>query len=272
MKLLSMKLLMKILPNNYLSILTTLITATTTAIISAIILASTLMLAGCNSNKDNYKGMQAAEIYGKGEQNLKEEQYAQAVKDFEALEARYPYGEYSDKGQLGLIEAYYKHEDSELALKAADRFLRMHPRHPQADYAYYLKGLVAFDQNYTFMFRYLPLDKSARDPSSAQEAFDTFKEMLERYPNSQYAPDARKRMIFLRNQLASHEMGVVDYYIKRGAYLSAANRASYIVKHYEQTPVIPRALEAMVLSYRKLGMDALANDAEQTLNTNFPES
>lgn len=236
------------------------------------VLMAMLLLTGCNTNKDNYKGMEAAQIYAQAEQNLKEEKFAQAVKDFEALEARFPYGEYSDKAQLGLIEAYYKHDDFELALKAADRFLRMHPRHPRADYAYYLKGLVAFDQNYTFIFRYLPLDKSSRDPSSAQESFDTLKELLDRYPNSQYAPDAKQRMIFLRNQLASHEMQVVDYYIKRGAYLSAANRASYIVKHFEKTPVIPRALSAMALSYRKLGMDTLADDAEQTLNANFPES
>lgn len=238
-----------------------------------VLFTSLLLLAGCNSNnKDIYKGMSAAEIYAQAEKNMAKESYGQAAKDFEALESRYPYGEYSDKAQLGLINAYYKHQESPLALSAADRFLRMNPRHPRADYVYYLRGLVSFDQNYSFMFRYFPLDKSARDPTTAQESFDAFKELLERYPNSEYANDAKQRMVFLRNQLASYEMQVVEYYIRRGAYLSAANRATYIVKHFEQTPVVPNALAAMVISYRKLGMQQLAEDSLQTLRTNFPDA
>lgn len=238
-----------------------------------ILLASLALLTACNThNKDVYKGMTAAQIYAQAEKNVTKENFAQATKDFEALEARFPYGEFSDKAQLGLINAYYKHNDYALALSTADRFIRMHRRHPNVDYAYYLKGLTTFDQNYSFTFRYLPLDKSARDPSIAQESFDAFKELIDRFPNSQHAADARQRMIFLRNLLANHELQVVEYYIKRGAYLSAANRANYIVKHFEQTPVIPRALAAMITSYRRLGMQQLANDALKTLATNFPES
>jgi len=235
-------------------------------------LLAVLLVTGCKGDKDIYKGMSASEIYAQAEQNVAKEKYSQAAKDFEALEARYPYSEYSDKAQLGLINAYYKHNEPALAMSAADRFIRMNPRHPQVDYAYYLKGLVKFDENYTFAFRYLPLDKSARDPSTAQESFDAFKELIDRFPNSQYVPDARKRMVFLRNQLAHHEIQVVDYYMKRGAYLSAANRANYIVKHFENTDVIPRALAAMVQAYRKLGMQELADDALKTLQRNFPES
>lgn len=216
--------------------------------------------------------MTAAQIYAQAQKNFAKENYSQATKDFEALEARFPYGEFSDKAQLGLIHAYYKHSDSALALSAADRFIRMHPHHPQVDYAYYLKGLVTFDQNYSFTFRYLPLDKSARDPSTAQESFDAFKELIDRFPNSEYIPDAKRRMIFLRNQLANYELQVVEYYIKRGAYLSAANRANYIVKHFERTPAIPKALAYLVKSYRQLGMHELAEDALKTLQSNFPDS
>lgn len=216
--------------------------------------------------------MTAAQIYAQAQKNVAKENYSQATKDFEALEARFPYGEFSDKAQLGLIHAYYKHSDSALALSAADRFIRMHPHHPQVDYAYYLKGLVTFDQNYSFTFRYLPLDKSARDPSTAQESFDAFKELIDRFPNSEYIPDAKRRMIFLRNQLANYELQVVEYYIKRGAYLSAANRANYIVKHFERTPAIPKALAYLVKSYRQLGMHELAEDALKTLQSNFPDS
>jgi outer membrane protein assembly factor BamD len=238
-----------------------------------IVVSAIFLLVGCkSSDKDQYKGMSAAEIYAQAEKNVGKEKFSQAAKDFEALEARFPYGEYSDKAQLGLINAYYKQNEPALAISAADRFIRMNPHHPQVDYAYYLKGLVAFDQNYSFTFRYLPLDKSARDPSTAIESFDTFKELLDRFPNSQYAPDARQRMIFLRNQLANHELSVVRYYMKRGAYLSAVNRANYIIKHFEKTAVIPETLATMVKCYRQLGMQQLADDALKTLQTNFPDS
>jgi len=231
-----------------------------------------LALGGCQKDKDAYKGMSATQIYTQAEENVKKENYSKAVKDFEALEARYPYGEYSDRAQLGLINAYYKHGDSELAISAADRFIHMNPYHSQIDYAYYLKGLVNFDQNYSFVYRYFPLDRSARDPQNAIDAFDTFKELVERFPNSQYAADARQRMIFLKNQLASYELQVVEYYIKRRAYLSAANRANYIIKHFEGTPAIPKALSILVDAYRNLGMQELADDALKTLKTNYPDS
>lgn len=229
-------------------------------------------LSACHHDKDVYKGMAAAQIYQQAEKNLTKEKYSQAARDFEALEARFPYSEYSDKAQLGLITAYYKQNDPTLALSAADRFIRMNPRHSKVDYAYYLKGLITFDQNYSFSFRYLPLDKSARDPSLAQESFDAFKELLERFPKSQYAADAKQRMVFLRNQLANYELQVAEYYIKRGAYLSAVNRANHLVKHFQETPVIPKALAILVESYRQLGMQQLANDALKTLKINFPQS
>ncbi len=237
-----------------------------------ITVSAAFLLVGCQSkDKDNYKGMSAAEIYAQAEKNVAKEKFPAAAKDFEALEARFPYGEYSDKAQLGLINAYYKQNEPALAISAADRFIRMNPHHPHVDYAYYLKGLVTFDQNYSFTFRYLPLDKSTRDPSTAIESFDAFKELIDRFPNSEYAPDARQRMVFLRNQLANHELSVVKYYVKRGAWLSAANRANYIVKHFEKTAVIPEALAIMVTCYRHRGMQQLADDALKTLQTNFPD-
>ncbi|HQY22206.1 MAG TPA: outer membrane protein assembly factor BamD [Gammaproteobacteria bacterium] len=237
-----------------------------------ITVSAALLLVGCQSkDKDNYKGMSASEIYAQAEKNVAKEKFPAAAKDFEALEARFPYGEYSDKAQLGLINAYYKQNEPALAISAADRFIRMNPHHPCVDYAYYLKGLVTFEQNYSFTFRYLPLDKSARDPSTATASFDAFKELIDRFPNSKYAPDARQRMVFLKNQLANHELSVLKYYVKRGAWLSATNRANYIVKHFEKTSVIPEALAIMVTCYRQLGMQQLANDVLKTLRTNFPD-
>lgn len=232
----------------------------------------TTLLWGCgNSKKDAYKGMGADQIYAQSQKNMSKKNYAQAIKDFEALEARFPYGEHSQSAQLDLTYAYYKKGDAPLALSAANRFIRMNPRHPRVDYAYYLKGLVNYDQNTTLMYRHLPVDRSARDPSPAHESFAAFKDLVELFPESQYAAEARQRMVSLRNQLANYEMYVVDYYIKRGAYLSAANRADFIIKNYDKTEAIPKALTSMIISYRKLGMIQLADDAEKILSSNFPD-
>lgn len=198
--------------------------------------------------------------------------YAKAIKDFEALEARYPYGEYSHAAQLALINAYYKKGDYPLALSTADRFIRMNPRDPQVDYAYYLKGLVSYDQNSSFMYRYLPIERSARDSTPAHESFLAFKDLVDQFPNSQYAPEARQRMIYLRNQLAAHELHIANYYMKREAYIAATNRADYIVKNYERTTAVPKALCTMVIAYRCLGMIDLSEAAQQILDINFPGS
>lgn len=237
----------------------------------ALITFFALLLNGCNTNKDIYKGLSAEQIYAKAQESTKKENFNKVSKDLEALEARYPYSEYSNKAQLELVHAYYKSNEPALGLSAANRFIRMNPHHPEVDYAYYLKGLINFEQHYSFTFRYLPLDRSARDPSTTQEAFDTFKQLIDRFPKSQYVPEAKKRMVFLKNALANHELHIMNYYIKRGAYLSAVNRANYIVQHFEQTPAIPKVLVAMVQCYRKLGMTELADDALKTLKANFPD-
>lgn len=227
---------------------------------------SLITLSGCSKNKkDNYKGMTAEQIFAQSQKNIKRERWARAVEDLEALEARYPYGEYSDKCQLDLIYAYYKKNEPSMALSTADRFLRLNPRHPKCDYVYSLKGKICYDQNMTFMYKHLPIDRSARDSSNATDAYDNYKALVERYPNSPYAKEAREKMISLRDQLAHHELYVVQYYMKRGAYLSAANRANYVVKNFNDTTAVPDALEMMSASYRKLGMEDLAIKADQTL-------
>jgi outer membrane protein assembly factor BamD len=201
---------------------------------------------------------------------MAKEKYADAIKDLEALESRYPYGEHSTDAQLALIKAYYKRSEYALALSAVDRFIRMNPRHPEADYAHYLKGMISFDQNTTMMYRHLPIDRSLRDSTPAHQSFAAFKELVELFPESKYAVEARQRMLALRDQLANHELNAVQYYMKRGAYLSAVNRANYIVQNYSQTQAVPEALCSMVISYRKLGMAQLSADAESVLKTNFP--
>ncbi len=244
------------------------------SLLGIFVLSATLSLCACStSNKpDSYQGLSADQIYSKAQENVTKENYAEVIKDFEALEARYPYGEYSHKAQLGLINAYHKRHEPALAISAADRFIRMNPRHPNTDYAYFLKGEVAYDQNTTFMFRYLPLDRSARDPGPAKESYEAFKILVDMFPNSQYAPQARQRMSELREQLACHELQVVEYYVKREAYLSAANRANYVVTEYSETSAVPTALAEMVKAYRALGMKHLADQTLDKLQRQYPSS
>ena len=142
---------------------------------------------------------------------------------------------------------------------------------PRADYAYYLKGLALFNQGKGLVERYIPKDDSQRDPGAALGSFREFSDLVKRYPNSEYVPDARQRMIYLRNGLAQHEVNVAEYYMRRNAFVAAANRARYAVENYQQAPAIPEALTIMARAYKVLGMTDLSNDALRVLEKNFPK-
>lgn len=231
-----------------------------------------IMLTGCGKKEDLYKDLSAKEIYERGKTAAQSKNYTQAIEDFDTLEARYPYGEYTDKGQLALIHAYAQGGEEASALAAADRFIRMHPRHPNVDYAYYMKGVINYEENFSMAFRNMPLDRSLRDSTFAQSAFDDFKTLLEKFPNSKYAPDARKRMIVLREQLADHELNIAKYYVRQGALLAAANRAGYLVNQFPRTEAVQEALSIMHDSYKSLGLKKQADEALAMLQENFPEN
>ena len=197
--------------------------------------------------------------------------YERAIKLYEALEARYPFGNEAAQTQLDIAYAYYKNNDPEAALAAADRFIKTNPRSPGVDYAYYLKGLVNYNKGIGFIDRFLPTDTSQRDPSSAREAYENFAELLRRFPESKYIPDARQRMIALKNNLAMHEIHVARYYLQRKAYIAAANRASEVVAKYQRTPAVPFALQIMQEAYTKLEMTKLADDAARVYELNYPD-
>lgn len=237
-----------------------------------LVIVAIAMISGCAKEKDAYKDMSAEQIYNKGKKATLKSNYSDAIKDFDALEARYPYGEYTDRGQLALISAYANNEDGAEALAAADRFIRMHPRHPNVDFAYYMKGVVNYNENFSWAFRNLPLDRAKRTPTFAQDSFDAFKTLLEKFPNSRYAADARKRMIVMREQLAEHDLFIAEYYQGQGADLAAANRAAYILNQYPRTEAAEEALEIMQQAYTNMGMKDQANGAKQMLAENFPES
>lgn len=237
-------------------------------------LALTAALGGCGligEKADPTKGWSSAKFYSEAKAALANEQYEEAIEYFEKLEARYPYGRYAQQAQLEIAYAYYKYDEPDSAIAAADRFLKLHPRHPNADYAYYLKGLVNFNRGRTFLQRLLKTDDSERDIEAARQAFRDFRELVEKYPNSRYAQDARQRMRYLRNTMAEHQIHVGRFYMKRKAYVAAVNRAKHVLNEYPQTPSVPEALGLMSEAYRALGMDALAQDAERVLSANYPD-
>lgn len=220
--------------------------------------------------EDEYVGWDDAKFHQQAKEALDNQSYQKAITLYEALEARYPFGDYAAQAQLNVAYAYYKNDDPEAALAAADRFIKVHPRSPNVDYAYYLKGLINYNRGIGFIDRFIPTDASQRDPGNAKDAYDNFQELIRRFPNSRYVDDAKQRMVALRNNMGMYELHVADFYMRRKAYVAAVNRANHIVKEYQRTPAVPGALQIMQEAYSKLGMDDLAADAERVYNLNYP--
>ena len=231
-----------------------------------------LVLNGCSLFKgpeDNPEKWSASKFYEEGQKALKSEDYKLAVERFEGLISHHPFGPYAQQAQLEIAYAYYKYDEADSSIAAADQFIKLYPRHPHVDYAYYIKGLARFPKR-DFLEGEFSLDMAQRDPQALRESFQFFSDLTQRFPDSVYAADARQRMIFLRNVLARNEMYAAEFYMQKGAYAAAANRAKYVIEHYDQTPSIPAALSLMAKAYDKLGMPQLAEDARQVLQLNFP--
>ena len=232
-----------------------------------------LSIAGCSllpDKIDETKDWSASKFYSEAKTALNDGNYETAIKNFETLEARYPFGPYAQQAELEVAYAYYKYDEADSAIAAADRFIKLHPRHPNVDYAYYLKGLVNFNRSASFVDRILPQDPAQRDPSNARKSFDDFDALVKNFPNSKYTPDARQRMVYLRNNLSRYEVFVADYYMRRGGYVAAINRAKFLIEHYPNTPANADALAIMATAYRALGETKLAEDTERVLKLNFP--
>lgn len=232
------------------------------------------LISGCSlfsESADKTADWTAQQIYAEAKGALLENDYAGAIKNYELLEARYPFGRYAQQAQMEIIYAYYKYDELESALVAADRFIKLYPRHPNVDYVYYIKGLINFEKNAGFIDRMLPLDQAQRDQRSANTAFNDFGELLKRFPESPYSEDARQRMLYLRNNLAQYEVNVARFYMIRGAYLAAANRAKKVIESYQRTPAVSEALVVMAKAYKILGMNDLSADALRVLRKNYPD-
>jgi outer membrane protein assembly factor BamD len=230
-----------------------------------------ILLSACSllpKEKDMTKGWSASKFYSEASAAMSAGDYEGAIGHYEKLEARFPFGRYAMQTQLDVAYAYYRNEDQEQAIAAADRFIKLHPNHPYVDYAFYLKGIVNFNRNMGFFDRFVPVDSSQRDSSASMDSFKDFSELIRRFPKSKYSADARKRLVFLRNNIAQHQVHAARYYMKRGAYLAAANRGVKVVENYQRTPAIKEALEIMIEAYNKLGLDQLSQDARRVYALN----
>ena len=236
---------------------------------------SIVVIAGCSSTGDedeaSHANWPAEKLYKEAKREIKAGDFQLAIEYLESIESRFPFGKLADQAQLDTAYAYYKFQEYDSSIAAADRFIKLHPSHPNVDYAYYLRGLAAFHKKDTPFDNISPQDPSEKDPSSARASFKYFAELVKKFPKSKYTPDAIERMKFQRNTLAKHELNIANYYMKRGAFVAAVNRAKYVVENYPQTPAVPEALRLLTAAYRELKMTDLANDTNRVLQHNYPE-
>ncbi len=232
-----------------------------------------LLAAGCASTSfDETRDWSPERLYSAAREELEDKNYQKAITYYEKLESRYPYGRYAQMAQIESAFVYWKDNENAQALAACERFLKMHPNHPNADYAYYLKGRINFNEDMGILGYLTVKDLTERDPQAAQDAFDAFRELVTRFPQSRYVPDAQARMSYLVNSLASAEVNVSEYYLRRGAYVAAINRAQFALTNYPRTPAIERALSVLVRAYDQMGMTQLRDDSNRMLVANFPNT
>ncbi len=234
-----------------------------------------LALSGCGlfgDRVDETKNFTAAKLYADAKEELTSGSYERAVQLFERLESRYPFGPYAQQAQLEIAYAYFKQGDQAQALAAVERFIKLHPNHPNVDYMYYLRGLITFNDSLGFLNFIANQDITERDPKASRDSFDAFKQLAIQFPDSKYTPDATLRMKYLVNALAQYDLHVAKYYYRRQAFLAAANRAQAAIREYPDAPAIEEALYVLVKSYDALGLTELRDDANRVFTKNFPNS
>ena len=241
----------------------------------ATVLAAALLAPGCSwlsEKADETRDWSAAKLYSEAKDALNNGDYTRAIGYYDKLQARYPFGRYAQQAQLESVYAYYRDGEPDSAVAAADRFIKTYPRHPYVDYVYYLKGLTNYNRASGPLDRLMPPDPTRTDASAALQSFTDFNDLVTKFPDSRYAPDARARMLFLRNNLASYELNVARHYQSRGAHVAAVNRAKYVVENYASSPAATEALVIMVRSYTAMGLSELARDALRVLQKNDPQN
>ena len=238
------------------------------------LLALCATLAGCQTHG---KGRQfdrytAQSLYHDARKSLDDNDYEGAVKGYEALTSRYPFSDESRQARLDLICVYYRKGEKETATDAAEQFLRENPTHPRVDYAWYMKGLINYEDTPWAIERWLGVDTAKRPPAQLNSAITAFSTVVKQYPKSIYAYDAQRRLIYLRNRLAEYEAHVADYYLRRGAYVAAAERSQRMIEQYDGAPSVRNGLDVMIESYRKLGLTDLQSNIEKVYETNYQQT
>jgi outer membrane protein assembly factor BamD len=234
-----------------------------------------LLISSCSSSPehstDTTTGMTAQEIYKEAQDAMNDGNYDTAIDLFEKLESKFPYGPYAKQAKLEIIYSHFKYDNLESAIIAAERFIKLFPSHPHVDYAYYMRGVCRYDMETSIFDSWFDQDLTERDPESAKNAFKYFNQLVTKFPDSIYNEDARKRMVFLRNSLAQHEIHVANYYFKRRAYVAAVNRSKYVLNNFQNTASVKAALQIMANSYTELKLPKLAEDIQRVLKKNYPE-
>ncbi len=229
-----------------------------------------LVLIGCSSLGDTTdpEKMSAQALYKASKSAMRTADYETALNYLETLESRFPFGRYTQQAQLDIIYAYYKFDEPESTLAAADRFIKLYPRHPNVDYAYYMRGLAVFNKGMGSLDYLFNLDPVERDPGSARQALNHFTNLIKQFPNSKYVSDAQQRRIYLHNNLAKHDLSVARFYLERDAYVAAARRASEVIQNYQRTLAARQALDVLAQAYSALELNDLAADINRIRQLN----
>jgi outer membrane protein assembly factor BamD len=247
--------------------------------IKNILLTSTLVIfVGCSSAPVDedvdlvLRNGSAQSLYQDAKEKMKLGNFNAATETLSALDSRFPFGPLSHQVQLDLIYGYYKTGKVDEALATIDRFTRLNPNHSDVDYALYMRGLTNMEVDNNLFQELVGIDRSDRDPSNSRQAFSDFRRLIEKFPNSKYSADAQKRMLHIKSRLAKYEIAIARYYMRRDAFVAAANRGRYVIEHYPDTRHVQEALEIMVECYDQLKLKELKNNAMKTLKLNYPES
>lgn len=240
------------------------------------ILCSISLLSGCGSTDEELQVITANQgaqsLYDSAKRSMVNGNFTQAASTLSALDSRFPFGPLSHQVQLDLIYSYYKARMRDEAIANIDRFVRLNPNHSDIDYVLYMRGLTNMEADSSLFQDLLNIDRSDRDPTKSRDAFNDFGRLIQEFPDSKYAADAQKRMVFIKNRLARYEVAIARYYMRREAFVAAANRGRYVIEHFPNSDQIQQALEIMVESYDQLGLDELKSNAIKTLKLNFPDS
>lgn len=228
-----------------------------------------LLLAGCATDPKTPQ-LSERQFYEDAQDAIESNNMTLAIERLQGLESRYPFGRYASQAKLDLIYCYYRALDYEASAATAERFINTNPDHPQLDYAYYMKGLASYSVDRGILERFIPSDFTERDMGPARESFEDFNRLLNQFPNSRYAADARQRMVYLRNLLAAYELRAAEFYMRRGAFAAAANRGRYVVENFDTSPSVPDALVLMAEAYTELDLPELKETSLAVLRHNYP--